>query len=80
MSGSRNTAHIQGEGEIEVYHYGRYFTVTGKGRDEIKDGQAVVDSIVWEYFRGYKHYRRRRLKQGKQRQDIHERIKKLKEV
>ncbi len=43
-----------GSAEIEVYHYGRYFTVTGSkgnkitGEDtgEIKDGQAIVDSIV----------------------------------
>ena len=39
-----------GEEEIEIYHYGRYFTVTGKGMGEIKDGQAVIDSIVWQYF------------------------------
>ena len=40
--------------EIEVYHYGRYFTVTGsygneitgEGTGEIKDGQYIVDSIV----------------------------------
>ncbi len=41
-----------GPAEIEVYHYGRYFTVTGsdditgKGTSEIKDGQDIVDSIV----------------------------------
>ena len=44
-----------GPAEIEVYHYGRYFTVTGskgnkitgEGTGEIKDGQAIVDSIVY---------------------------------
>ena len=41
-----------GPAEIEVYHYGRYFTVTGsdditgEGTGEIKDGQDIVDSIV----------------------------------
>ena len=33
--------------EIEVYHYGRYFTVNGGGIGVIKDGQAIVDSIVY---------------------------------
>ncbi len=33
--------------EIEVYHYGRYFTVNGGGTGVIKDGQAIVDSIVY---------------------------------
>ena len=32
--------------EIEIYHYGRHFTVTGKGRGEIKDGQDIVNAIV----------------------------------
>ena len=41
-----------GPAEIEVYHYGRYFTVTGRsqitgeGTGEIKDGQTVIDSLV----------------------------------
>lgn len=35
-----------GPAEIEVYHYGRYFTVTGKGMGEIKDAQAIINSIV----------------------------------
>lgn len=32
--------------EIELYHYGRYFTVTGEGGGEIKDGQAIVDGLM----------------------------------
>ncbi len=41
-----------GQAEIEIYHYGRYFTVTGRnqitgeGTGEIKNGQAVIDPIV----------------------------------
>lgn len=39
-----------GPAEIEVYHYGRYFTVTGNiprgGGGEIKDGQDIVDAII----------------------------------
>ena len=40
-----------GDGEIEIYDRTRYFTVTGyEGCGEIKDGQAVVDSIYETYF------------------------------
>ena len=64
-----------GPDEIEVYHYGRYFTVTGskgneitgEGTGEIKDGQAIVDSIVylieWENRRNSALYRQQREKQ-----------------
>lgn len=45
--GRRKTIYPPGGEEIEIYHYGRYFTVTGKGEGEIKDGQAIIDRIVW---------------------------------
>ena len=35
---------------IEAYDRGRYFTVTGKGKGNISDGQEVVDWIVAEYL------------------------------
>ena len=58
MNRGKSLSAVDGQGlwfgpaEIEVYHYGRYFTVTGRnqitgeGTGEIKDGQAVIDSIV----------------------------------
>ena len=46
----RFTEVYYGRSEIEVYHYGRYFTVTGNiprgGGGEIKDGQDIVDAII----------------------------------
>ena len=42
----------QNTGEaIEAYDKGRYFTVTGKGKGEIKDGQAVIDRLVSEHLK-----------------------------
>jgi len=39
------------DGEIEIYDRGRYFTVTGHGKGEIKDGQAAVDWLVTEFLK-----------------------------
>ena len=36
---------------IEAYDSGRYFTVTGRGKGEIRDGQAVVDWLISEYLK-----------------------------
>lgn len=38
------------DGAIEAYHFGRYFTVTGRGKGQIKDGQSVADWLVSEYL------------------------------
>ena len=58
MNRGKSLSGVDGQGlwvglaEIEVYHYGRYFTVTGRnqitGEDtgEIKDGQAIINLIV----------------------------------
>ena len=35
---------------IEVYDSKRYFTVTGRGKGQIADGQAVIDWLVKEYM------------------------------
>ena len=35
---------------IEAYDSGRYFTVTGKGRGRIEEGQQVIDWLVQEYL------------------------------
>ena len=35
---------------IEVYDSGRFFTVTGKGKGSIADGQSTVDWLVTEYL------------------------------
>ena len=35
---------------IEAYDQGRYFTVTGKGKGEIADGQSAVAWLVQEYL------------------------------
>ena len=35
---------------IEAYDSGRYFTVTGKGRGTIKEGQQAIDWLVQEYL------------------------------
>ena len=35
---------------IEAYDSGRYFTVTGKGKGTIGEGQAVIDWLVQEYL------------------------------
>ena len=35
---------------IEAYDSGRYFTVTGKGKGEIHDGQSALDWLITEYF------------------------------
>ena len=35
---------------IEAYDSGRYFTVTGKGKGEIDDGQQVIDWLVKHYL------------------------------
>ena len=47
-----DTKHRKGveDGEIEVYDQGRYFTVTGIGKGEIADGQAVIDWLVQEHL------------------------------
>ena len=37
-------------GSIEIYDTGRFFTVTGKGKGAIGDGQVVVDFIRQTYF------------------------------
>lgn len=43
---------IVGDGEIEIYDRGRYFTITTRGGGGIiGDGQAVVDWIFATYFR-----------------------------
>ena len=39
------------DGAIEVYDNGRYFTVTGKGKYDIKDGQDVVNWLYEEYLK-----------------------------
>lgn len=36
---------------IEAYDSGRYFTVTGKGKGEIGDGQPAVDWLVAKYLK-----------------------------
>ena len=38
------------DGAIEPYHRGRYFTVTGKGKGIVADGQSVVDWLVKEHL------------------------------
>ena len=37
---------------IEAYNSGRYFTVTGKGKGTIEDGQQVIDWLVKQYLNG----------------------------
>ena len=50
--GAKNRAWInQSDGEgIEAYDTGRYFTVTGKGKGTIGEGQAVIDWIVAQHL------------------------------
>ena len=38
------------DGEIEIYDRGRYFTVTGKGKGNISDGQSTVDWLCKSYL------------------------------
>ena len=38
------------DGKIEVYHKKRYFTVTGMGTGEIRDGQAEIDWLLKAYI------------------------------
>lgn len=49
-----NTKHkayiVDGADAIEAYDSLRYFTVTGQGKGQIKDGQAVMDWLVTEYL------------------------------
>ena len=39
------------DGAIEAYHRKRYFTVTGRGKGEIADGQSEVDWLVEQYLK-----------------------------
>ena len=39
-----------GDGQIEVYDSERYFTVTGRGKGIIQNGQNALDSIVSQYL------------------------------
>ena len=49
---SANTSHRRGieDGEIEIYDRSRYFTVTGKGKGGISDGQATIDWLYKSYL------------------------------
>ena len=49
---SANTSHRRGieDGEIEIYDHSRYFTVTGKGRGGISDGQATINWLCNTYL------------------------------
>ena len=38
------------DGKIEVYHKKRYFTVTGMGKGEIREGQPEIDWLLQEYI------------------------------
>jgi len=41
---------VEGADAIEVYDQGRYFTVTGKGKGTIGEGQADIDWLIEAYF------------------------------
>ena len=41
---------VKGADAIEAYDRLRYFTVTGRGKGDIGDGQAVIDWLVQEYL------------------------------
>ena len=41
---------VEGADAIEAYDRLRYFTVTGRGRGDIGDGQAVIDWLVQEHL------------------------------
>ena len=41
---------VEGADAIEIYDQLRYFTVTGKGKGEIDDGQQVIDWLVKHYL------------------------------
>ena len=41
---------VEGADAIEAYDRVRYFTVTGRGKGNIGDGQAVIDWLVQEYL------------------------------
>ena len=41
---------VEGADAIEIYNQLRYFTVTGRGKGDIGDGQAVIDWLVQEYL------------------------------
>ena len=41
---------VKGADAIEAYDQLRYFTVTGRGKGDIGDGQAVIDWLVQEYL------------------------------
>ena len=47
-----NTSHRRGieDGELEIYDRIRYFTVTGKGRGDIHNGQTTVDWLCNTYL------------------------------
>lgn len=47
-----NTSHRRSidDGKIEIYDHSRYFTVTGKGRGNISNGQATVDWLCNTYL------------------------------
>ena len=41
---------VKGADAIEAYDRGRYFTVTGRGKGDIGDGQAVIDWLCAEHL------------------------------
>ena len=47
---NKHTANV-GDGKIEVYDKVRYFTVTGKGKGEIQDGQSQVYWVCEKYLK-----------------------------
>ena len=50
-TGSIHKVYIaDGADAIEAYDSGRYFTVTGRGKGNIADGQPVIDWLVSEYL------------------------------
>ena len=51
-NGAKHKVYLdEGAGEaIEAYDRGRYFTVTGRGKGDIGDGQQVIDWLVAEYL------------------------------
>ena len=56
---------------IEAYDSGRYFTVTGRGKGKIGDGQAVIDWLVKEYLTPDINTQQKHKRTWKQKTDRH---------